>query len=156
MKAANNVLFTRKTSFDVNEKWYKHELGKVVENFSWKILWDVTIQTDHVIEARRPDMVIIDKTKYEYKIIDFACPFDSRIEERQKDKINGYNDLKRKLKKNMGCTSESNPCSASCIKNNTKEIKQRLSDVGIERRIVGFQKTIILYSARVLRFEESC
>ena len=68
-------------------------------------------------------MVIIDKTKNECKIIDFACPFDSRIEERQKDKMNGYNDLKRKLKKKMGCTSESNPYSASCIKNNTKEIK---------------------------------
>ena len=94
-----------------------------MENYSWKILWDVTIQTDHVIEVRRPDMVIVDKTKNECKIIDFACPFDSRIEERQKDKMNGYNDLKRKLEKNMGCTSESNPYSASCIKNNTKEIK---------------------------------
>ena len=33
------------------------------------------------------------------KIIDFACPFDSRIEEREKDKMKGYNDLKRELKK---------------------------------------------------------
>ena len=31
--------------FDVNEKWYKHEPEKVVENESWKILWDFTIQT---------------------------------------------------------------------------------------------------------------
>ena len=42
-----------------------------MENDSWKILWDVTIQTDHVIEARRPDMVIINKTEKECKIIDF-------------------------------------------------------------------------------------
>ena len=28
----------RKIGFDVNEKWYKHELVKVVENDSWKIL----------------------------------------------------------------------------------------------------------------------
>ena len=72
----------RKIGFDVNEKWYKHEPDKVVENYSWKILWDFTIQTDHVIEARRPDVIIIDKTKNECKIIHFACPFDSRIEER--------------------------------------------------------------------------
>ena len=25
-------------NFDVNEKWYKHETKKVVENDSWKIL----------------------------------------------------------------------------------------------------------------------
>ena len=39
-----------------------------------------TIQTDHVIEARTPNMVIIDKTKNKCKIIDFAGPFDSRME----------------------------------------------------------------------------
>ena len=88
----------RKIGFIVNEKWYKHEPEKVVENDSWKI-WDFTVQTDHVIEARRPDMVIIDKTKNECKIIEFTCPFDSRTEERDKDKMKGYNDLKRELKK---------------------------------------------------------
>ena len=45
----------RKIGFNVNEKWYKNEPEKVVENNSWKI-WDFTIKTDHVIEARRPDM----------------------------------------------------------------------------------------------------
>ena len=39
----------RKTGFDV--KRYKHKPEKVVENDSWKI-WDIAMQTDHVIEAR--------------------------------------------------------------------------------------------------------
>ena len=55
----------RKIAFDVNEKWHKHEPQKVVANDSWKILQDVTVQTDHVIEARRLDTVIIDETKNE-------------------------------------------------------------------------------------------
>ena len=66
---------------------------KVVGNDSWKILWDFIIQTDHFIEARRPDMVIIDKTKSECKIIDVECPFDITIEESKKDKMKCYNDL---------------------------------------------------------------
>ena len=70
-----------------------------MENDSWKILWNYTIHTDHVIEAIRPDMVIIDMTKNECIIIDFGCPFDSRIEEREKDKMRGYNNLKRELKR---------------------------------------------------------
>ena len=69
----------------MNDKWYKNESEKAVEDDCWKILWDVTIQTD-IIEIRRPDMVRINKTKNECKIIDVACPFDSRIEEREKDK----------------------------------------------------------------------
>ena len=84
----------RKLVFDLNEKRYKHEPEIVVENDSWKILWDVTIQTDHVIEAERLEIVIIDKTKKECKVIDLACPVDSRIEEGEKDKMKGYNDLK--------------------------------------------------------------
>ena len=46
----------------------------------------VLLQTDHFIEARRPNMVIIDKIKIECKIIDFVCTFDSRIEEKEKDR----------------------------------------------------------------------
>ena len=64
-----------------------------MENDSLKMLWDVTILIDHVIEERRPDMVITDKVKNESKIIHFECPFDSKIEEREKDKMKGYNDL---------------------------------------------------------------
>ena len=32
-----------------------------------------------------------------------------------------------------------------------KKLKQQLSDIGIETRIVELQKTTILYSARILR-----
>ena len=37
-----------------------------------------------ICQGLRPDIVIKDKTKSECKFIDFACPFDGRIEERQK------------------------------------------------------------------------
>ena len=57
-----------------------------LENEDYKILWDFSIQTDHVIEARRPDLVLVDKKKRICKIIDFAFPGDSRIEEEEKDR----------------------------------------------------------------------
>ena len=46
-------------------------------------MWDFSIQTDHVIEARRPDLVVVDKER-SCKIIDFAVPGDSRIEEKDR------------------------------------------------------------------------
>ena len=36
-----------------------------MENYSCKMLWDFTIQTDHIIETKRPDMAIIGKNKNE-------------------------------------------------------------------------------------------
>ena len=126
----------------------KNEPEKVVENDSWKILSDGTIQTDHVIEARRLDMVQIDKTKNECKIIDLACPFDRRIEEKEKDKIKGYNDLKRELKE---IWVKVIPVVVGALGTTPKKLKQRLSNIGIETRIVELQKTTILYSARILQ-----
>ena len=107
-----------------------------MENDSWKILWDFSIQTDHVIEARRPGLVIIDKTKNECKIIDFACPFDGRIEEREKDKMKGYNDLKTELKKIWDMPLKVIPVVEGALGATPKKLKQRLIDIGIETRIV--------------------
>ena len=60
-------------------------------NGDYKIFWGFSIQTNHVIEAHRPDLLLVDKKK-RIKIIDFAVPGDSRIEEKEKDKIDKYKD----------------------------------------------------------------
>ena len=76
----------RKCSFEAGDKCYEHEPQSVLENENYKILWDFSIQTDHVIEARRPDLVVIDKKERSCKIIDFAVPGDSTVEEIEKDR----------------------------------------------------------------------
>ena len=81
------------------DKWYEHEPESVLENEDYKILWDFGIQTDHVIEAWRPDLVVVDKKEISCKIIDFAVPRDGRIEENEKDKIEKYQDFGRELQK---------------------------------------------------------
>ena len=44
-------------------------------------------------------MVVVDKKERSCKIIDFAVPADGRIEEKEKDKIEKYQDLGRELQK---------------------------------------------------------
>ena len=63
---------------------YEHELESVVENKNLKILWDFTIQCDHMIEPRRPGIVVIDKVKKETMIIDVAIPVDTRVSDKNK------------------------------------------------------------------------
>ena len=89
----------RKCNFEAGDKWYEHEPESVLKNEDYKNLWDFSIQTDHVIEARRPDLVVVDKKERSCKIIDFAVPGDSRIEEKDKDKIEKYQELGRELQK---------------------------------------------------------
>ena len=54
----------RKYDFECGSKWYEHVPEGVLESADVKILWDFTIQTDHVIQARRPDIVVVDKESW--------------------------------------------------------------------------------------------
>ena len=45
-----------------------HKLEFVLENEWHKILWDFELQTDHPIQARKPDLILIYKKKKTYHI----------------------------------------------------------------------------------------
>ena len=83
------------------------------DNATHKFLWVFNIQTDHLIPARRPDLIIINKKKKKEKkkrtckIVDFAVPADHRIKLKECEKRDKYLDLARELKKlwNMQVTS---------------------------------------------------
>ena len=62
-------------------------------------MWDFSVQTDHVIKARRPDLVVLEKKRRSCEIIDFAVSGYSRIEEKEKEKIEKYQDLRKELQK---------------------------------------------------------
>ena len=84
-------------------------------------------------------------------LVDFACLFDNRIEQRVNYKMNGYNDLKRELKKIWDMLVKVMPVVVGTLGTTRKKLEQQLSDIEIQARIVELQKTGILYSARVLR-----
>ena len=71
--------FCEKLGFNRAGFWYEHEPESVVDNENFKILCDFTIQCDHMIEVRRPDIVVVDKVKKEAMIIDVAIPGDARV-----------------------------------------------------------------------------
>ena len=91
----------KKFSFDHTNKWYMHNPAPVLENTTHKLQWDFNIQTDHLIPARRPDLIIINKKKRNCKIVDFAVPADLRIKLKEYEKKDKYLDLARELKKTV-------------------------------------------------------
>ena len=51
----------------------------LVENDVMKILWDYNIQTDRIIEHRRPDITVVDKVRRKCLNVDVAIPGDQNI-----------------------------------------------------------------------------
>ena len=50
---------SKKFKFDHTNKWYVLKTVPVLENDANKLLWDFDIHTDHLISARRPNLIII-------------------------------------------------------------------------------------------------
>ena len=64
-----------------------------------KLLWYFDIQTDHLISARRPELIIIINNKMRIcKIVNFAVPADHRVKLKESEKKDKYHDLDRELK----------------------------------------------------------
>ena len=89
----------KKVKFDHTNKWYMYIPVPVLENDRHKLLWDFDVHTDHLISARRPDVIIINNKKRICKIVDFAVPADRRIKLKECEKKDKYLYLVRELKK---------------------------------------------------------
>ena len=64
----------KKFKFGHTNKWYMHNSAPVLENDAHKLLWDFNIQTDQLISARRPDLIIINKNKENMQNCRLCCP----------------------------------------------------------------------------------
>ena len=96
----------KKFRFDHSNKWYMHNPAPVLENNTHELLWDFDVHMDHLISARKPDLIIFNKKKRTCKIVDFAVPADHRIKLKKREKKDKYLDLAGELKKlwNMNVT----------------------------------------------------
>ena len=74
-----------------------HQPESVRENETHKILIDFEIQTDHLIPARRQDLVLINIKKRNCCLVDFAVPADHRLKLKEREKRDKY--LAREVKK---------------------------------------------------------
>ena len=141
----------RKCNFEAGDKWYEHEPESDLENEDYKILCDFSIRTDHVIEARRPDLVEVDKKERSCKIIDFAVSGDNKIEEKEKDKIEKYQDLERDLQKIWYVRVKVIPLVVGSLGAIPKQFDNRLKQIGITAGTAQVQKAVLLGSVRILR-----
>ena len=85
----------QKLQSDHTTKLYVHKPESVRENETQKILWDFEIQTDHL---RRPNVLLINKRKLTYSLVDFAVSADHRAKIKESEMINKYMDLSRESK----------------------------------------------------------
>ena len=136
-----------------------HNPASVLENDMHKLLWDVDIQTDHLISARRLDLIIINNKKRKEKkrkkrickIVDFAVPADHRIKLKECGKKDKYLDLARELKKLWNMKVTITLIVIGAFGTVTKGLLKGLEDLEVGGGVETIQTTVLLRTARILR-----
>ena len=67
----------------------------VAEKKEVKVLWDFELRTDKVMPARRPCIVVVNKTEH----ADVAAPLDWRVKDKEDEKILKYQDHRVEIEK---------------------------------------------------------
>ena len=140
-----------KYGFSTAEQWYEHNPEKVLESREVKILWNFSVQTDHEIEARKPDIIVIDKASREYHFIEITCPLDWSILERENFKLDKYQDLKREVAKLWNVKPVVIPVVVGALGMVTNRLEGFVRKIGVDVSVGLLQKACLLGTARILR-----
>ena len=94
-----------------------------MENDKHKMLLDFTVQTDHEIYGRRPDVIVEQKDKNLCQMIYFACPYDERVGIKELEKNRTLTRFTREFR-NTEHESQSYTIRDRCPRTNTLKVKK--------------------------------
>ena len=123
----------------------------LVEMLTTSIIWDMNIQCDSIIVERKPDIVIVNKMEKTAVSIDVTIPWDKKITDKEKEKIEKYQNLKRETQR-LDVILVVLGALGSVTKNSEKYVDK----IGIKIDLHTIQKATLLGTVRILRKVPEC
>ncbi|KAK7922439.1 hypothetical protein WMY93_009341 [Mugilogobius chulae] len=124
---------------------------KVVENDRAKILWDFQIQTDRMVMANQPDIVVVDKEQRRAVVVDVAIPSDGNIRRKEHEKLEKYQGLREELEKAWKVKATVVPVVIGALGAVTPKLDEWLQHIPGSTSGISVQKSAVLGTARILR-----
>ena len=122
-----------------------------MESETFKVLWDFTVQCERKIDAKRPDIVFIDKER-EVVITGVAIPGDDRVEGKELEKLEKYQLLKDEIAKVWRMRKVIVvPVVIGALGAVSVNFKEYMKRIGVNVRLEVIQKTALLGTAKILR-----
>ena len=133
----------------------------VLENKMDSILWDLDLQTDHLISARRADLVLINKKKKKKKkkkqtngfavlwILLFRRTMEWKL--KKGEKTDKYLDLARRTEKLLNMKVKVILIVVGALETVPKNLEKRQEQLEINGKIETIQTKALLWWARILR-----
>ena len=106
---------------------------------------------------RRPDIVIVDKIEKKAIMIDVAIPGDKRIIDKEKEKIEKYQNLKREIQRLWNLKEiDVILVVLGALGSVTKNFEKYVDKIEIKIDLHTVQKTTLLWTARIFRKVSEC
>ena len=122
----------------------------MIENNNVRILWDFNIFVDRFLEAKRPDIVVVDKEE-ECVIIDVAVPADQSIEMKETEKMEKYQELAGEITKMWDVKTRTVPVVVGVLGAISIRFDHFLGLLKIDTSMEAIQKSVVLGTAHILR-----
>ena len=133
-------------------KWYNEKPASVVENDRVKILWDFNIETDHVSQPRRPDIVVLSKTERKCHLNWYCCAWGQKDWVERTGNIDNYSELRREVKKIWNLSQiVVVPVVIGTQGVTSKRLKDWLKKLDVKSSIELLQKAALLGTAKIVR-----
>ena len=132
------------------KNWRHDGVGKVIH---WELCKKYGFDyTDQQLNHNRPDIVIHDKEKNECKIIDVSRSFDGRVIEREEEKREKYEDLRREVAKLWNVRKVVIiPIIIGALGTLSKNFKRYVEQLEMGQMTSLLQKTCVLGTAKITR-----
>ena len=148
-----NTYTTRSQHYGLQngDNWFRHEPTDVSMNDKCEIIYDQCITTTRPIGANRPDIIIKDKTQKRAYIIDVACPVDTNVGKKEREKVGKYGGLRAELERMWGVNAEIIPVIIGGLGPVTKNLGDCLTKIPGQPDQYMCQKICLLGSKRILQ-----
>jgi len=136
-----------------SEKWYEECPDEVrkSECGEYEIWWDRAIQTPKRLDHNRPDVVIIDKKRSHWTIIDFSVPGDRNVLNKETEKVEHYTPLSYEIRKLHKVSTKIVPLVVGSLGVVTIHLEENLRMLDIPHVQGSMQISAVLGTAIILR-----
>ena len=122
----------------------------MLQNEEIKILWDSKIQTDKHLAHSIPDITVVEKKQV--WLIDVPIPGDSRINQKEVEKITNYQDLKVEVESLWEKKTTVVPVVIGALGSIPGDLEKHLKTLGLDKISPSqLQKAVLLGTAHILQ-----
>ena len=119
------------------------------DNGNIDIFWNKEINLG--VPHNRPDVVVVDKEKKKWTLIDFSVPWDGNVKSKEDEKITKYAPLEAKIQESYHVQTESIPIIVGALGTIPARLLGFLKAIGFPDVIGSLQTSALLGTQRILR-----